>query len=94
MLHAIDRDHNLIHVPLVVRAWAIAAETSGKVRPKSIDPKAYRFTADNDATHRQKILDISRTQREAMVTPDSLGHYLTWKTKALQAGHGRRDRHA
>jgi hypothetical protein len=59
MLHAIDRDYNLIHMPLVVRARSIASDTSGKMRTEPVDPNADCFTADDHAALRQEILDIS-----------------------------------
>lgn len=93
-LAGIDRDHNLIHVPLVVRARSIATDTTGEMRTEPVDPQAHCFAADNHAALHQKILDISCAQRKAMVNPNRIGHYLTWKTKALQARHARRDEHA
>ncbi len=38
MRHAVDRDHNLVEGPLVVRAWTVTADASGKMHPETIDP--------------------------------------------------------
>lgn len=52
VLHSIDPDHNLIHVPLVVRSRWIAADTGGKMRTKPVDPQADCFAADDHAALR------------------------------------------
>ena len=93
VLHAIDRDYNFVHVPLVVRTRSVPPDTSSKMRTEPVDPKADGFAADNDATFRQQILNICRAQREAMVRPNRASNDLTRKTKALQAWHGRWNLH-
>ena len=61
---------------------------------ETIDPKPNCFPADNHATFGKQILDISRAQREPMVSPDRVGDDLTRATIALQAQHCRRHFHA
>lgn len=68
--------------------------TIGKMRTKPVDPQADGLAADDHTAFGEEILDISRTQREAMVDPNRISNDLTRITKALQARHGRRDPHA
>ena len=47
MLHAIDRNHDLIEVPLVIRPWPVAADATGKMRAEG---KEY-VVQDGDVMH-------------------------------------------
>ena len=67
MFYAVNRDHYLIQMPLVVWARAFPADAGGKMCTKTIDPKADGFAADDDAAFRQQILNIRRAQRKAIV---------------------------
>jgi len=73
MLYAVDRNHNLIKMPLVVRPRSVTSNAGGKMRTKMIDPEPNCFSADNHATFGKQILDISRAQREPMVSADRVG---------------------
>ena len=87
VLYTVDRDNDLIQMPLVVWGRPIPADAGCKMRAKPIDPKANGFAADYNAALRQKILDIRRAECKAMVSPDRVGDDLARKTKALQARH-------
>ena len=87
MLYSVDRDHNLIKMPLVVRLYSITPDTSGKTRAQTIDTKPDFFPAYSHATLGKQILDICRAQREPMVSPDRVCDDLTRVAKALQARH-------
>jgi hypothetical protein len=67
MLHAIDRKHDLIEVPLVIRPWPVATDPTSQMRPETIDPETDRFAAYNHAKFGKQNLDIRRAQREPMV---------------------------
>ena len=73
MLHAVDRDHNLIQIPFVVRPRPVTSDTGGKMGTEMIDPKPNCFPADNHAPFGKQILDICRAQREPMVSPNRVG---------------------
>lgn len=62
VLHPVDRDHNLVQMPLVIWAGAVPADAGGKMSPKAIDPEPDRFAAHDHATLGKQILDISRAQ--------------------------------
>jgi hypothetical protein len=57
---AIDRDHNLVEMPLVRSTWPIASNTIGGMRAETIDPKPDCFPACNHATLGKQIVDICR----------------------------------
>ena len=90
MLHAVDRDHNLIKMPLVVRPRPVTSDAGGKMRTETIDPKPNCFPADNHATFGKQILDVCSAQREPMARPYRIGYDFTRVTIALQARHCRR----
>ena len=69
MLHAIDREHSFFKGQLVVRLWQVAADATGKIHPKTIDPETDRFAAYNHATFAKQILNIRRADREPMASP-------------------------
>ena len=87
MLQAVDRNHNLVEVPFVVRSRPVTADARGEMRSKPIDPAAYCFPADHHATFGKQIFNIRRTQRKTMVCPDRVGNDFTGVAKALQARH-------
>lgn len=94
VLHPIDRDHNLVQMPFVIWSGTIPPDAGSKMRAKPVDPETDRFTAHYHATLGKQILDIRSAQRTPMARPDSVGDNLAWKTKALQARHGRQKFHA
>jgi len=72
MLHAIDRKHDLIEGPLVIRPWPVAADATRKMRRETIDPETGRFAAYDHATFGKQIPHILRFPREPMVRPDGV----------------------
>lgn len=44
----VDRNHDLIKVPLVVLPWPVASDAGGKLRAEAIDPETDSLSADND----------------------------------------------
>lgn len=45
---AANRDDGLIHMPLIIKFWAIPADAIRKMAAKAVDPKANNFPADDD----------------------------------------------
>ena len=62
-----DRDHNFVHVPLVVRQRTIPSNAICEVSAKAIDPQPDRFPADNHTPSCQQVFNICRAICEAMV---------------------------
>ena len=85
VLHAIDRDHDLIHVPLVVWTRPVPANAGRKMRTKPVDPKANSFAANHDTTLCQQILNIRRAERKAVVRSNGIGDDLARVAKTFQA---------
>jgi len=85
VLLATDRDHNLVHVPLVVWSRSIPADAICKVSTKAIVPQPDCFPANNNAPRSQQVLHISRTQGQPVVRPGCIRNDLTRLTEALQA---------
>jgi len=70
---AVDRDDDLIQVPFVDRGRSVAPDTIGKVGAKAVHPFPDRFPADHHTPTGEKVLDIRRAERKAMVGPDRMG---------------------
>ena len=85
MFLATDRDHDFVHVPLVVRPWSIPADAVCEMLPKAIDPESDRFSADNHAPCCQKVFNIRRTQSKAMVRPNRVSNDLAGVAEAFKA---------
>ena len=60
VLLATDRDHDFVHVPLVVRSRSIPPDAICKMATKTIGPKPDRFPTDNYTPCSQQVFDISR----------------------------------
>ena len=85
---AVDRDDDLIQMPFVDRGRSVAPDTIGKVAAKAIHPFPDRFPADHHTPIGEKVLDIRRAEREAMVDPDGICNDFARETIAFQARHG------
>jgi hypothetical protein len=85
---AIDWDDDLLQVPFVARGWSVAPDAIGKMAPKAVHPFSDRFPADHHTLLGEKILDIRRVEREAMVDPDGIRNDFTRETVAFQARYG------
>jgi hypothetical protein len=58
MLHALDANEHLIHVPLIPGPWPAATEAVGEALAKFLAPTPYGFIGDDDASFGQKQFDI------------------------------------
>ena len=85
---AVDWDDDLIQVPFVARDRSVAPDAIGKVTAKAVHPFSDRFPADRHTPIGEKILDIRRAEREAMIDPDGICNDFTRETVAFQARHG------
>lgn len=90
MLVAMDRNSVFVEVPFVVGTRAITPDATREMATKSIDPQPDGLPADNHAPLSQKILNVSRAQREPVVRPNSIGNDFSRETEAIQAGHSGR----
>ena len=83
MFLATNCDHYFVHVPLDVWSRAISTDAICEMLAKPIDPKPDCFAADNHAPLRQQVLNISRAQSKAMVSPNRVSNDLTRIAEAL-----------
>ncbi len=59
VLHALDPNKHLVHVPLVPRSWPGAAQATGESRAEFFAPASHGFVGDNDAALSQDQLHIA-----------------------------------
>src|ERR1019366_7291875 len=71
MLHALDPDEHLIHVPLVPRSWSAASQAVCEGLAKLLAPLTNRLIRDDNATFSQKQLNVPQAEAEHVVQPDS-----------------------
>jgi hypothetical protein len=72
MLHALDTDEDFIHVPLVARSWPAASQAVGETGGELLAPPPNRLAGDDDATFSQGQLNITQTEAEHLIQPDSV----------------------
>ena len=83
VLHTLDPDEHLVHVPLVPRPWPAAAQAVGKALAEFLAPAPNGLIGDDNATLSQKQLDIPQAEAEHMVQPDSMADDLGGKAMAV-----------
>jgi len=89
MLHSLDPDEHLTHVPLVPRSWSAAPQPACEGLAKLLAPPANRLIKGDNSTFGQKHLNIPRAEAEHVVQPDSAAEDLGGKTVAiLRVGRG------
>jgi hypothetical protein len=86
MLHALDTDEDLIHVPLVAGSWPAASQAVGETRGESFAPASHRLIGDDDTAFRQDQLDIPQTEAEHLVQPDGVANELGREPTAVGVG--------
>lgn len=65
MFQTIERDHNLVHVPFVVRAWPSTAAANGKMRARPVDQRrmVLRLTITPSPANRSSTSAVFRAKR-------------------------------
>jgi len=95
MLLAIDRDDDLVEMPLVAQARSSAADFVGEVPAEFLGPAPNRFMADDNPPCRQKVLDHSQAEGKSEMEPNGVGDDLRREAMAaikgtLRLGHPRK----
>ena len=85
---AVDFDEYFIDVESVAVALVPSLQTTGIEHTDLDAPQADCFAADSDASLRQEIFNISVTQIEAKVEPNSVGHDVRQESVAFIGIHG------
>src|SRR3954447_7534610 len=83
MVHALDADENLIHVPLVAGSWPTPAQSVGKTRCKFLTPGPHRLVRDEHTAFREDQRDIPKTETEEVIQPDGVADDLAWERMAV-----------
>ena len=89
VLHTLDPDEHLIEVPLVTGPRTAAAQAAGKTLAEFLAPTPNGLIGDGDTTLGQQELNISKTEAEHVIQPDSMADELGGKSMAV-VGVGRR----
>jgi len=77
---AIDLYEDLVDEESIAIALMATLQTPGVFRPKLDAPEADGFVTDCDAAFSEQIFNISVTQVEAIVNPDSLTDDVGWES--------------
>ena len=83
MLHALDPDEDLVHVPLVPWPWPAASQAVGETRAEFLAPASHRLVGDDDAALSQDQLNIPQAEAEHVVQPDGVADDLGGKPMAV-----------
>jgi hypothetical protein len=90
MLHALDTDEDLVHVPLVARSWPAAPQAVGETAGELLAPAPHRLVGDSDTAFRPDQLNIAQAEAEHVVQPDSVADDLGRKPMtAVRVGRWR-----
>jgi len=83
MLHALDPDEHLVHVPLVPGSWSAASQAVCEGLAKLLAPPTNGLIRDDNATFSQKQLNIPQAEAEHVIQPDRMADDLGWKAVAV-----------
>jgi hypothetical protein len=80
LLLAVDSNEDLIQVPVVAQPSLSSLQFPSMVETELLTPLPDRFIGHDDAALGEKILDVPKTQAEAMISPDRIADDLGRKT--------------
>src|SRR4249920_3768723 len=83
VLHALDPDEHLVHVPLVSRPWSAASQAARECLAELLAPLTNGLIRDNDATFSQQQLNIPQAEAEHVIQPDRVADDLGRKAVAV-----------
>jgi hypothetical protein len=83
VLHALDPDEYLVHVPFVSRPRSAASQASCEGLAKLPAPLTNRLVGDNNATFSEKQLNIPQAEAEHVIQPDCVADDLGGKAMAV-----------
>jgi hypothetical protein len=86
MLLAPDGEEDFVHMPRIPTARATTAQFIGVGLPKLQTPLPDCFIAHDDPALRQKLFDITKTERETEIQPHSIADDFRWETKTFVIG--------
>ena len=83
VLHALDPDEHLVHVPLDPGSWSAASQAVCERLAKLLAPPTNRLIRDDSAAFSQKHLNIPQNEAEHMIQPDRMADDLGRKAMAV-----------
>jgi hypothetical protein len=83
MLHALDTDEDLVHVPLVAGSWPAASQAVGETRGEFLAPASHRLVGNDDTAFSQDQLDIAQAEAEHVIQPDGVADDLGREPMAI-----------
>src|SRR4029077_9189885 len=83
VLHPLDANEHLVHVPLVPWSWPGAAKTVREALGGLPAPAPHRFIGDDDAPLGQKELNVPQAEAEHVIQPDGMADDLGGKAVAV-----------
>jgi len=89
VLDAVDRDEDLVQVPLIARTRATSAQRVGIRLAEFLAPLPDRLVGDDHAPLSQQFFDVAVAEGEAEVQPDRVADDCGREAMALVAGRGR-----
>lgn len=72
MLLAVDRDHDLVEMPLVAELRRAPTDLAGVDPSEFLRPAPHGFMADDDPARREQVLDHPQAERKTELETDSL----------------------
>src|SRR6266852_2386275 len=81
----LNRDEQLIQIPLVTEAPLTAPKPTRIVESKGLTPVPNRFVRDRDAPLREQVFHIAETETETMVEPHRVADDQRWEAVPVVA---------
>jgi hypothetical protein len=83
VLHPLDANEHLVHVPLVPRSWPPTAQTVGEALAELLAPAPHRLIGNDDAPLSQKKLNVPQAEAEHVIQPDGVADDLSGEPMAI-----------
>jgi hypothetical protein len=88
VLHALDADEDLVHVPLVARLWPTPPQAVGETRSELLAPASHRLVGDSDTALCQDQLNVAQAEAEDVIQPDGVADDLGREPMAVVGSGG------
>jgi hypothetical protein len=86
VLPASDRDHNLIHVPLVAASRCAPANAIGILPAEFLGPMTNTFVANVNAAGGEHFLDHPQAERKSKIEPNCVRNHIGWEAMSAVEG--------
>jgi hypothetical protein len=83
VLHTLDPDKHLVHVPFVAWSRPASSRAVGETRREFLAPASHRLVGDDEATLSEDQLNIPQAQAEHVLQPDRVADDLGGEPMAV-----------